>query len=66
MIDLLVSSLDETESASFKLAKRIWSSESLSNFADSHGMFLFAYNLQKPSVLFTFMTFSVQIGKIKV
>ena len=38
-----------------------------SQFADSYGMFLFAYkyNLQEPSGIFTFMIFSVQIGKIK-
>ena len=37
-----------------------------SHFVDSHGMFLFAYNLQEPSGIFTFMIFSIQIGKIKV
>ena len=29
-------------------------------------MFLFVYNLQEPSGIFTLMIFSVQIGKIKV
>ena len=33
---------------------------------DSHGMFLFVYNLQESSGIFTFMIFSVQIGKINV
>ena len=37
-----------------------------SHFADPHGMFLFAYNSQEPSGIFTFMIFYVQIGKIKV
>ena len=32
----------------------------------SHGMFLFANNLQEPSGFFTFVIFSIQIGKIKV
>ena len=38
----------------------------MTHSADSHGMFLFAYNLQEPSGIFTFMIFSIQIGKINV